>query len=484
MKKLAGLVIILAALILGGYYGMGVLTEKTIRKNIEVIDQSSNGVRAEIQQYDRNFFSSNANIKWNLHIPQRVITNANGMSQTVPAQDYVMNTPLKIYHGPIIFTNYKVRFGLGYAESVFPFPPEYETEFNSTFSSQSIKPQLDLSIFVNYLKQSTLNSEIPAFKLVSKVGNGHFDWLGLNSTTTVSSEMKRISGTITFEGAHISKDDVTADLGKVLTDYDLHETLSGLYLGDASFKLPLFTITANSKKLFSINALNIKSGSDIKRRLFSTDFMLTIKSFFANSQNYGPGKLEMALRNIDADVLARINQQTTAIQNGTEAERQQAIIALLPEVPKLFSKGAEFEISRLSLVIPEGTIEGNLFVSLPKGDNANPFELMQKIHGNAKLKVPMAAVKKLMQNSVIQQIANQPDLKQRLQASQAPTTQPNQIPPTTEQLASTQADKQLSQLQQNGLITVQGTDYFVDLTLDQGKFTVNGKPFDSSMLKF
>ena len=75
MKKLAGLVIILAALVLGGYYGMGVLTEKTIRKNIEVIDQS-NGLHAEIEQYDRGLFSSEAKIKWQLHIPERIVTDA------------------------------------------------------------------------------------------------------------------------------------------------------------------------------------------------------------------------------------------------------------------------------------------------------------------------------------------------------------------------------------------------------------------------
>ena len=47
MKKLAGLIIILADLILGGYYGMGVLTERTFKKNIEVINQS-NGLFAQV----------------------------------------------------------------------------------------------------------------------------------------------------------------------------------------------------------------------------------------------------------------------------------------------------------------------------------------------------------------------------------------------------------------------------------------------------
>src|SRR5690349_5145107 len=121
MKKITGLIIILAVLILGGYYGMGVLTEKTIGKNIEVIDQS-NGLYAEIEQYHRGLFSSEAKIKWRLHVPERVVKDANGQMQTLPAQDYNMEMPLTVNHGPIIFTKSRVRFGFGYAEAVFPFP--------------------------------------------------------------------------------------------------------------------------------------------------------------------------------------------------------------------------------------------------------------------------------------------------------------------------------------------------------------------------
>jgi uncharacterized protein YdgA (DUF945 family) len=488
MKKLAGLVIILAALLVGGYYGMGVLTERTIRKNIEVIDQS-NGLHAEIEKYDRGLFSSDAKINWQLHVPARVVTDATGQAKSVPAQDYTVETPLTIHHGPIILTNHGVKFGLGYAESVFPFPKQYNDQFDATFSKQSTKPQLDMSIFVNYFNQSTVDAKIPEFKLFAKEGNGQIDWLGMKATNTMSSEMKKIGGTLSLNGIHISKDDATVDLGKVSTDYDLHETPSGLYLGDANFNMPSLSVVNKGQKLFEITQLAFKSNSDIQEHLFNTSFNLTVKSIVADSKNYGPGEFAAAIRNLDADVLAKINQQAAAMQNANDMQRQQAVIALLPEIPKLFSKGAEFEISKFNLTISEGQIDGNLFVSLPKGDNVNPFELIQKIQGKAKLKVPVAAVKALVQQSIVQQMAKQPDyqktLAQQLQVSQV-ATDPNNQPamPSIDQLASMQADKQLSLLQQNGLITLQGSDYLIEVTLEQGKFTVNGKPFDSSMLKF
>lgn len=490
MKKITGLIIILAVLILGGYYGMGVLTERTIGKNIEVIDQS-NGLYAEIEQYHRGLFSSEAKIKWRLHVPERVIKDANGQMQTLPAQDYNMEMPLTVNHGPVIITKSRIRFGFGYAEAVFPFPAEYIDQFNSQFSDQSVKPQLDLSIFVNYLNESTVDFKVPAFNLIAKEGNGRFEWLGMNAMTIMSSGMKKIAGKVAFDGFNASKDDTKMTVTNVQSDYDLHETPAGLYLGDANFTLPSFNVFVKDQKMFNIDDLVVNSDSDIEQHLFNTHFTVALRSVLANGQNYGPGDLEVVLRNLDADVLAQINQQAAAMQNGNDVQRQQAMLAMLPELPKLLSKGAEFEISKLNVTIPQGQIEGNLYVTLPKGENANPFESIQKVQGKAKLKVPAATVKQIMQQSVLQQIAKQPELQQilaqQLRANQTASqgaTQANQPALTVEQIAVMQADKQINALLQSGVIIVQGTDYMVEVSLEQGKFNVNGKPFDSTMLKF
>ncbi len=485
MKKLAGLIIILAVLVLGGYYGMGILTENTIKKNVEVINQS-NGLFADIQQYNRGWFSSDAKIKWRLHVPERVVKDSDGNSQTVAAQDYQMEMPLAIHHGPVIYANNHLRFGLGYAETQFPFPEQYNKQFDEMFSKDSVKPQLDLSIFVNYLNKSAVELSLPNFKLISKDGTGNFDWMGMTSSTSMSSNLDKVSGDVVITGLNIAKDDTRVTMGKATSEFDLHQTPGGLYLGDASFTLPSFDVTVKDQQMFGFSELVLSSSSDIEDHLFNTHFTAELNSLFANGQSYGPAEFEVSLRNLDADVLSKINQQATAMQNGTDAERQQAMMALLPELPKLFSKGAEFEISKLNVKLPQGTVDGSLLVSLPKSDNTNPFELIQKVQGNAKLRVPTVVVKQLMQQSVMQQMAKQPEMQQALVA-QLQSNDPakaNQPAPTPEQLAAMQTDKQIATLEQSGLITTDGTDYVIEVALDQGKFSINGKPFDPSMLKF
>ncbi|MDI1351941.1 MAG: YdgA family protein, partial [bacterium] len=413
MKKLAGLVIILAVLILGGYYGMGVLTERTIKRNIDVINQT-NGLYADIQQYQRGWFSSDAQIKWRVHVPERIVKDANGVSQTVAAQDYQMEMPLKIHHGPFIYSNKNLRFGMGFAETVFALPAQYTQPFDAQFTKESTKPQLDLNIFVSYLCKSTVELTLPTFKLIAKDGSVNFDWLGMESTMTMSSNLDKVNGDIVIDGMSFVKADTKATLGKVTTEYNLHKTSSGLYLGDASFKLPSMNVTVKDQKMFELNDFSLESDSEISDNLFSTHFNVTLKSIFANNKTYGPGDIEISLRKLDADVLAEINRQFTAMQNGDDAQKQQAMMALLPQVPKLFSKGAEFEISKCTFVLPEGTIDGNLFLSLPQGDSTNPFELMQKVQGKARIKMPVAVVKQLMQQTVMQQMSKQPELQQAL----------------------------------------------------------------------
>lgn len=488
MKKLTGLVIILAVLVLGGYYGMGMITEKTIKRNIEVINQS-NGLFADIEVYHRGWFNSDAKIKWRMHVPERVVNNNSGQSETVPAQDYEMTMPIKIHHGPIIYANNQLRFGMGYAVSDIAIPEKYTTDFDNKFAKESTKPQLDLSIFVNYLNKSTLGLTLPTFKLISKDGKGQFDWMGLKSTTSISSGMQNVEGGMVLEGLTFNKEEAKVVLGKVTTDYNLHQTPGGLYLGDATFSLPTFDVDVKGTKMFELRDLQLSSDSDIDSGLFSMHFNMSLKSVMANGQNYGPGNFEMSLRNIDADVLAQINQEASKMQSGLEAESQKILMSMMPQIPKLFTKGAELEISELSVKLPQGNVEGNLLIALPKGDSNNPFEMIQKVKGNAKLKVPVAVVKQLVQQSVQQQMAKQPDMQQALiqqmQSAQPQTAGQAAAPtPTVEQLAAMQTDKQLAAVEQTGLVTVSGSDYVIEVNLEQGKFVVNGKPFDPSMVKF
>lgn len=534
MKKLIGLVVILAVLVLGGYYGMGVVTERTLNKNAHMINQS-NGLHLDIQKYDRGWFTSLAQFHWTLHIPEHVVKNEDGQSSTVAAQDYDLDMPLKIYHGPFVFADSTMRFGLGYADTTIQIPPpaakELSQQFTELFTNDSIKPEVKISVLVNYLNRSRLRIEVPTFKLIGKNNTGTFEWLGLTNDITVSSNLGKIDGDLTVDGMKFEKDTTKANVGKISSEYNLHETEEGLYLGEANMSVPSLVVEDKGQKVFELEKFAVQSSSDIDGGLFNSYFETSLDKVLANDKTYGPGILKMSLKNLDAQVLAQMNKDINKMQQGTDAEKQQAMMALLPQLPKLFSKGAEFKITELSFSMPEGKIEGNLLVSLPQGDMSNPFQMIQKIQGEGKVKVPAAIVKQVMQESAKQQLKQPslqqamvdqmqhdktqdaqangvesntttpadaqkpmaPDLGQTASAdkpqtdAQAQTATPSATPATPEEIdakAKAQTDEKLASLVQAGVLVAKGDDYVVEFKLTDGQLTVNGQPFNPSTMKF
>jgi uncharacterized protein YdgA (DUF945 family) len=498
MKKIIGLVVVLAVLVLGSYYGMGYLTERKIKEGLNFVNQK-NGWTASIVQYNRGWFTSTATFDWVLHVPAQTVQN-NGQAQTIPAQNYKMPMPVTIYHGPIIFSNKGIKFGAGYAHTTLTIPMQYMQQFNELFSSQSTKPTMLIDFLVSYLGNSSMDMSVPAFKLFAKDGKSVFAWQGLSTTTNLSSNLDKVGGNITLDGLSFQKNPIDAKMATVTSEYNLHKTEKGLFLGSASLSFPSFVVMESGKKLFELGQFDIHSDSDIKEGLFNSHVKTSVDKIITHDKTYGPGHLEVSVRNLDADALARLNEEAKQIQQGTEAERQRALLAMLPDLPKLLNRGAQFEITEMNLVMPEGTLEGNLMLTLPKDEIGNPFELVQKIQGSGRLKVPAVVVKQIMTESIKQKMMSPQQADQNPQAQQneeqgsAQQARAQSNSTTTAQAAANSsdisqqavvlADKQLAALVQNGALAKQGNDYVIEISLRQGQLTINGKPYSPEMMKF
>ncbi|MBA2653318.1 MAG: YdgA family protein [Tatlockia sp.] len=516
MKKFTGLVVFLAALVLGSYYGMGYLTEKKVKEDLKLVNQSE-GINVEVVNYNRGWFTSEALLNWHLQIPEHEIKTPDGQPKIVAAEDYQLNMPLTIYHGPVIIANKTVKFGLGYAHTDLVLPPKFADQFKNTFTPESTQPKLELSLLVSYLNNSNIDFSVPDFKLVSKnINGGKLDWMGMTSATNVSSDRSKISGNLTVEGLRFVKDKTQTLMSNVTSEYNLHKSPTGIYLGDASLSFPSLSVTMGDQKLLELSQFDVHSDTNIEEGLFHSQLKSSVEKIIVNNKTYGPGVVAIGIRNLDADVLAKINDQVNQMQQGNEQQSQQAVLAILPQLPQLLSRGAEFEVSELSFAMPEGKIEGNLLVSLPKDKAANPFELIQKIQGNGKLKIPTLVLRNILTQSYKQKLSapqqTQPQniqqgIVQQMQqqtgqeattnqttATIAPTdsttvnpapVDPSTVKPAADVMAQAaeMADKQLASMVQSGVLILQGNDYLIEMNFNQGKLMVNGKPFDPAMLK-
>lgn len=500
MKKIIGLVVVAAALVLGSFYAMGLVTERTLKRSTGIINQSS-GLSVDIDQYRRGLLESSAVLDVKIHVPERFETNTDGKMETIPAQNYTLNVPVKINHGPIIYNGSTILFGFGAAQSTFTLPKELVEKFSSHFTEQSIQPQLQLSVFVNYANQSQFQIEIPAFKLVLKDGEGDVNWMGMNGDMNISADLKKYNGKLTLTGFDIVKEKMKMAISMVTNDYALQKTDDGLYLGQAGLVLSDVKITQDETPLFDLTLFKARNDSHVTNDLFESSLTTSFEKILSQNKQYGPGLLEMSIKNLDAKVLAHLNTQANKLKTSTGTERQQILFAMLPDLPKLFAKGASFEVSTLKLKVPEGDIAGHVAISLPKSDTVNAFQIMQKIQGEGKLQIPSALVRQFLIDSLVHKALAESSLQSKMmtqmtaesaipevkdESKSGSVAQQNVAASSSEtatQQATIEADKKLAGLVDAKLLNVQGQDYVIEVNLSEGKLTVNGQPFDPSTFK-
>lgn len=520
MKKIISVLLILAVLILGAYYGMGVVTERTLKKNVTVLNQSQE-LLVNFDQYDRSWFKSNATLHWKLHVPSRTVKKSDGEDVTLSQQDYDFKMPLTIYHGPMMISSSGIRFGLGAANTHVILPKEFTDKFETIFTSNSSKPNVNLSVFVNYLNHTCIQLEVPAFKMIAKDNGQQFDWQGMKNNIQFSSDFNHVDGRLNFSGLQLMKDEMSFILSKLDSDYDLHLTDMGMYLGQGDLNVASFVISHQQDVLFDVDQFKMHSSSDVINGLFQSDVKISIDNLGTQGRKYQSAFIDMSLKNIDAKVLLEINDQMNKMQQGTDLQKQQALFSIFSELPKLVSKAAEFNITDLRVQLPEGKLKATLSLALPNETIGNPMELVQKVKGQAKIEIPADVMQAFVEESARQKLLKQSALQQAMvqqmqvadknndlsktdgavvsskgqsskdglasvpKANESQETNKDSATTTTSdvvQQAKTLASEKIALMVSAGALAVQGKDYLIEMQLEHGQLMVNGKPFTAAMM--
>lgn len=470
MKKIVALVIFLAVVILGGYYVTGQIAENTIKRDVQAFNRVQ-GLHVEVKEYHRGFFKSHAVFAWKLHLPQHMQNKGNA----IPSTDIQSELPLTIHHGPIMMSNQGLQIGLASASAEFGLPEPYASQFQQTFTPDSVKPKLDLNFVISFLLKTRVNVAIPQFKATAKNDNTVFNWQGFLAQTTSNNDHDNVQGDITLNGLQVGNDKKSLEVGKLSIIYNVNRNDMGLYLGNASSDIDSIAAKDGSNTLFELKQLHIASNNQIENKLFSVTLNGTLDKVIGNGKSFGPAKMTVNLSNLDAEALVRIRDiANNASQMGSAIQKNQALLGILPELPKLLSHGPRFEIPDMKVETPDGTLEGNVMVSLPENSGSNVFEMVQKVQGNAHISMPDALLRLVLRPDIIRDMSVQ-------QQAQPQGTQP-QITDLNAEI-QTRLNSKIQKMLQSGLLMQKDKTYTIDLSLDKGQFTVNGKKFEPAMLQ-
>ncbi|PJD91514.1 MAG: hypothetical protein CK424_06820 [Legionella sp.] len=483
MKKWIGLSTVFAAVLAGSYYGMGVMTERTLKKNINILNQSD-GVTVTLQHYHRGWFHSHADLKWTLQVPKKPDAQQNSV-KSADALDkiYYIDIPLDIFHGPMIFSDSKLWFGFGYAHSNVVLPEVYEQQFQAVYDKNSTIPPLNISVFVNYLAKTTIQLNIPSFKLIAKAGKSKFKWMGMQVTINVSANKKHLQGNLLVKGFTWFHEGMKGIHGPVNSDFDLSLREDNLYLGTAHLNLPSLVLLKGQQQVLSLIDAHLTSTSDIKDGLYNTALSANINRASFQNRQYGPSSLEISVRNLDAVTLSKMNTKLNESSNYSDRDRQGVLLSLIPDLPALLCKGAQLKMSHLELNLPEGKLNAAINIELPNEQISNPFQLLQKINGEGKITVSPAVLTHWLQQPIRQKIVTK--LKSELAAPSGPLVvvpQANVPAQNIEAQVIAKTAEKIQELISLGVLTQVGSDYVLNLKFSNGKLFVNDHPFTSSML--
>lgn len=158
----------------------------------------------------------------------------------------------------------------------------------------------------------------------------------------------------------------------------------GIPLGEGRFEAASMTLPANAMRPLALDmrGLEAEFSNQEAEGALQIRVAYRIDALDLDQKRWGPAGLVIRLDGLPAKAIGRIQRQAQAGQ-----------VNALGELGALLANGLEFSLRDLSLQTPEGELQGELRLSVPKLDDAlraNPLMILAQIQGEAFLRLPEA----------------------------------------------------------------------------------------------
>ncbi len=371
MKKIiSGIILLLIAVVLITPFCVGIAAEKQINKQISKLSKTTNVTISNV--YKRNWFSSNAEISFNL---SELLASYNLLPlDTIPDSAEVMvKTRSEIIHGPFSLKRFYPKQPmavpvLGVAKNITTviFPPDI-LDFMPTVTTY-------ISIFPNGSMSGIFN--IPKIDYTINDGNTSFKSSEINGEVSFSSDLSKSFFTFNIPDIFLKDTDRKLRINglecSVHSDKKKKETQSG------DFKLGFDSAVTDKVK---IN--NCAFSSFIKEKdgnlFFNT--ALSIKSFKDDNTDFGSVEIELSGKRIKKDVYKQLTTLLGDLNN--KSENQFAHILLMTQImallPELLSESPEINLKKFDINTPDGRISANASIKVDKNKLTDPNNLKEII---------------------------------------------------------------------------------------------------------
>ena len=465
MKKVLIFVILLLTVILASYGSFGFITKKIITSNIQKSTTSLPTPPATT--ISQGLFSSEAQVTFTIPVPE---DNNTGVS-AIP-----IILEQKIHHGPIILQ--KTQDGPSpwqpikmYSEGIIkvgpfvsPEPPELQEIRELLTANLSVLLPISGPTVIKASGQPITKSNIYDHQTI--VAN----WQGFSSETTISETPK--SYTFKAEAPGLSITSGTSSLLKVDNLYLKGQFTEGpheIALGTSEVGIDQLQITPpDEPQSLSANSLKMLIEISEGNNLLNLSQRIEVDQIIINAKVYGPGHIKLAISNLDAATIARLEQEIDSIQETTKdpTEMNQHLLQLLIEQsPALLKNSPSITISDLSLTSPKGQLTGEAKLAFNgEGDVLlNPIFIMSRTSLNVKIEADQLLITSIYKDFI-----------------KATLCEDNTDQICDQQAAKISNDK-LKELIHKNTLVLENSKFGLTLSFKDGMFLLNGQPMQGSL---
>ena len=509
MRKLVAVVVVVAALGLGLPYAMGMLAQKRFTNYVQYLSDQSPNVSMTLKDYQRGIFRSTAKIDMTITMPPKQHRRRGRQRYGAPVAQ--TSKPIKlvfnetIHHGPVMFGG-GLKFGLALVDSQVVLDQQQQSFLNQLFAGQKTQPEVKSELLIGYSGSYTSSLDVPPYLFNVPNKTGRVNFKGMQVQWTMTRDMQHASGSANFAGVDATMPKGTIMVGPADMSYRGKKTQYGLMVGKGQFKLP--TVEANNTgsrapfNKLTFDGANLNSQAALSGKLLNTSFNMTVGKFDLDNLVYGPGELQMAFNNLDAELLGQLQSQLRDLNRAgiTPEQKQMMALSLLPNLPRLLDKGAELKINKLQYRLPEGLVKANGFLKLdpPRANSrSNPrmrgmMGMATRVNADFNLEMPKPLARKMLVSTLKNRIRKQQFRTQMRARRQQPRftdprdsngngyTQPSRPRALSNadisQKAKDMAEQQLQNWVGQGYLVASGTNYKIHVVFKNARLTVNGKP--------
>lgn len=456
MKRIGVSVVVLALLVIGIPYLLGMQAKRMYERNIEVIAQQT-ALPIRSTSYHEGIFTSSA------------LTEFKVGQVTIQLHH-------KIFHGPIIFDRSTAKpnglhFGLAWIRHSITFVPpipEYEN-LRQAVAEKDLLSWKTLIAFNGDMKNYIYS---PAVQHITKEGMS-IAWEGMNGEISSDRQYKNFSGALKMPGLKLKTSNFDGGFKELNEDFHSARVEYNLWVGKWTYSLQAAELNTANAKRYELQALNWDSEAKLENQLYQVRAGMQLNLVHTPIGQYGPFVMHAQLINLDPEGLGLLQEQMGKPAVASLEERSEMKAALR----KLLLKTPTLVVDNTQLSFPEGevSVDARLSMGGPNLDaggtenSGHGWMYMNTLEGTVKALVAPEVLQKFLAISLEKEVYAKPEVLK--------------MSPVEQKVAlDKEVALKIEKLKSSGLLTEQGKMLELKFNIEKGNVMANGKAVNAADL--